>query len=52
MSKTKYPWCNKEVLTEEYMAHFDSHKDPAYDRKLIRESGNKHKHMRRIVFIT
>lgn len=42
MSKIKCPWCDKEVSIEEYSIHFDSHKDPAYDRKLIEESRNKH----------
>lgn len=42
MSKTKCPWCGKEVSIEEWSTHINSHKDPAYDRKLIRESRKKH----------
>jgi len=38
----KCPWCGLEVSIEKYGTHFDSHKNPAYDRKLIRESKNKH----------
>jgi len=36
------PWCGLEVSIEKYGTHFDSHKNPAYDRKLIRESKNRH----------
>lgn len=42
MSKTKCPWCELEITVEEWSNHIDSHKDPAYDRKLIRESQKKH----------
>ena len=42
MSGIKCPWCPEEVPIEEFTAHIDSHKDPDYDRKLIRESQNKH----------
>ena len=42
MSKTRCPWCGEEITVEEWSNHIDSHKDPAYDRKLIREGQNKH----------
>jgi len=42
MTNIKCPWCGKEVSIEEWSTHIDSHKDPAYDRKLIRESRNLH----------
>lgn len=38
----KCPWCGLEVSIDKYGTHFDSHKDPDYDQKLIRESKNKH----------
>lgn len=42
MTKIKCPWCQKEVVVEEYIDHIDSHKNPDYDRKLIQESPNIH----------
>lgn len=39
---TKCPWCEKEVPVEEWSDHIDSHKDPEYDKKLIRESRRQH----------
>lgn len=37
----KCPWCGLEVSIEKYITHFDSHKDPAYDKELI----DKYRHI-------
>jgi len=42
MSIIRCPWCGKEITAEEWSNHLDSHIDPAYDKKLIRESHKKH----------
>jgi len=36
------PWCDVKVPVEDWVKHIESHKDPDYDRKLIRESRGKH----------